>query len=117
MILTTNQRALMEQAFAKKYGEETIRHPSTFWKSKEELEKFRTEEIPLDNERWKSHRVVPEKKKLSDDVTIESTRMKAYEEDLSCEICGKGEIVFTTHDYFYVFKHECCEKCYFAHKQ
>tara|TARA_Y100001963_G_C6484810_1_gene310622 strand:+ start:151 stop:546 length:396 start_codon:yes stop_codon:yes gene_type:complete len=94
----------VEQAIAKKYGDETVQHPKKNWtneKEREYLEDLKT--IYKRSNEGTSEQVELEgvfiSKKL---LTRESVR--------SCPVCNTYS--FKSNDDVYMSKFECCEKCY-----
>ena len=116
MKLPTNKQALLEKEIIKKYGKDAIRNPKASWEQ-EELKNFRKEDIVREKERWNGLKREAEERKLDGETLISDSKTRAYKEDLTCPLCDKGEIVFTKSDYYFIFKHECCEKCYYLHCQ
>ena len=93
----------VEQAIAKKYGEDAIHHPKKNWddeKEKEYLSQIKEfYDISQD-----SH----------DEVEVEgvliSKKLITKESNRSCPVCNTYS--FKSNDDVYMSKFDCCEKCY-----
>ena len=99
-----NYAVKIEQAIAKKYGEETVQHPKKNWDNEKEkeylkdLQKFyKLEEEGYNIEEEINGVFIP--KKL---ITKNSKR--------SCPVCNTYS--FKSNDDVYMSKFNCCEKCY-----
>lgn len=99
-----NYAVKVEQAIAKKYGEETVQHPKKGWDDKKEKEYlkqlkdfYRHDEDGINDEEEINGVFIP--KKL---ITRNSKR--------SCPVCNVYS--FKSNDDVYMSKYDCCEKCY-----
>ena len=99
-----NYAVKIEQAIAKKYGEETVQHPKKGWDDKKEKEYlkqlkdfYRHDEDGINDEEEINGVFIP--KKL---ITRNSKR--------SCPVCNVYS--FKSNDDVYMSKYDCCEKCY-----
>lgn len=101
-----NYLAKLERAIAEKYGEETVEHPRRFWNEQMEEEYVRQSDELY--EKILSHKEKYEKKEkngyLIADRLINSTTKR------SCPVCK--ELSFNMVDDYYMYKYECCHKCY-----
>ncbi len=98
-----NYSIKIEQAIAKKYGEDTVQHPKKEWdedKEKEYLSQLKEFYKP------------PEQ--TADEVEIEgvliSKKLITRESERSCPVCNVYS--FKSSDDVYMSKFDCCEKCY-----
>ena len=94
----------VEQAIAKKYGEETVQHPKANWTDDKErqyiseLKDLYRQRDQLESEEEEIGGVFINKKLLNK----ESSR--------SCPVCSTYS--FKSNDDVYMSKFDCCEKCY-----
>ncbi len=99
-----NKIVKIEQAIAKKYGEETIQNPKAEWTDEKEreylaqLKDLYRERNELESEEQEINGVFINKKLLNK----ESSR--------SCPVCNTYS--FKSNDDVYMSKFDCCEKCY-----
>ena len=99
-----NYVAKIEQAIAKKYGEETIQNPKSQWTDDKEreyisqLKDLYRQRDQLESEEEEIGGVFINKKLLN----RESSR--------SCPVCSTYS--FKSNDDVYMSKFDCCEKCY-----
>jgi len=105
-----NKIAKIEQAIAKKYGEETIQNPAKYWdenKEKEHLEQLK-EQIEIKEADDYEDRIEADgffiPKKL---INRETNRI--------CPMCGSYS--FEKRDDVYMSKFEYCFKCYIKEKE
>jgi hypothetical protein len=100
-----NYAVKVEQAIAKKYGEETVVNPKSQWdddKEKEYLEDLRTSFSPdTETEDLDKEEIFG--------VFIPSKLLKE-ESNRSCPVCNTYS--FKSNDDVYMTKYECCERCY-----
>tara|TARA_Y100000310_G_scaffold293043_1_gene322330 strand:- start:80 stop:463 length:384 start_codon:yes stop_codon:yes gene_type:complete len=101
-----NLIAKLEQAIAKKYGEETVRNPRSTWS--EEKEKDYLEQIK------KSFKKEMKAKEKTEKVDINGImipkRLLTKEHSFVCPICESYSL--KKEDDLYMSKFECCFKCY-----
>ena len=100
-----NYVAKVEQAIAKKYGEDTIQHPKKDWteaKEKEYLEQQR-------QQYYKDLKEEDVDKVQVNGVFIPKKLIKKNS-NRSCPVCNTYS--FKSNDDVYMSKFECCEKCY-----
>jgi len=100
-----NYVAKVEQAIAKKYGEDTIQHPKKDWtdeKEKEYLEQQR--EL-----HWKELQEDDIDKVEVNGVFVPKKLIKKNS-NRSCPVCKVYS--FKSNDDVYMSKFQCCEKCY-----
>lgn len=94
----------VEQAIAKKYGEDTVQHPKNNWTDEKE-QKY------LEHLKYLSKN---NQKRLDDEVEIEgvfiSKKLLTRESKRSCPVCNVYS--FKSNDDVYMLKFDCCEKCY-----
>ena len=93
----------VEQAIAKKYGEDTIQHPKKNWddtKEKEYLSQLK--EFYTPNEQ------TPDEVEI--DGVLISKKLITRESERSCPVCNTYS--FKSNDDVYMSKFNCCEKCY-----
>ena len=98
-----NYSIKVEQAIAKKYGEDTVQHPKKEWNNDKEKEYL---------SQLKEFYVVSEQ--TPDEVEIEgvliSKKLITRESKRSCPVCNTYS--FKSNDDVYMSKFDCCEKCY-----
>jgi len=98
-----NYAVKVEQAIAKKYGENTVQHPKKDWD--DEKEKQYLSQI-------KEFYVSPNQ--TPDEVEIQgvliSKKLITRESKRSCPVCNTYS--FKSNDDVYMSKFDCCEKCY-----
>ncbi len=98
-----NYSIKVEQAIAKKYGEDTVQHPKKEWSNAKEKEYL---------SQLKEFYVVSEQ--TPDEVEIEgvliSKKLITRESKRSCPVCNTYS--FKSNDDVYMSKFNCCEKCY-----
>ena len=95
----------IEQAIAKKYGDETVQHPKKNWT--DEKEKQYLEELKKIH-----HKTTQEEE--SDKVEVNGVfipkKLIKKSSTRSCPVCSVYS--FKSRDDVYMSKFECCEKCY-----
>ena len=100
-----NYAVKVEQAIAKKYGEETVVNPKSQWddeKEKEYLEQLKDAYLAdADTEDLDKEEIFG--------VFIHSKLLKE-ESKRSCPVCKTYS--FKSNDDVYMTKYDCCEKCY-----
>jgi hypothetical protein len=93
----------VEQAIAKKYGEDTVQHPKKDWDDKKEKEY-----LSQMKDFYSTNNQTP------DEVEIEgvliSKKLITRESKRSCPVCNTYS--FKSNDDVYMSKFNCCEKCY-----
>ena len=98
-----NYAIKVEQAIAKKYGEDTVQHPKKEWNNDKEKEYL---------SQLKEFYVASEQ--TPDEVEIEgvliSKKLITRESKRSCPVCNTYS--FKSNDDVYMSKFNCCEKCY-----
>ena len=98
-----NYSVKVEQAIAKKYGENTVQHPKKEWNDIKEKEYL---------SQLKEFYVASEQ--TPDEVEIEgvliSKKLITRESKRSCPVCNTYS--FKSNDDVYMSKFNCCEKCY-----
>ena len=106
-----NYIAKLEQAIAKKYGEETIQNPKANWdenKEKEYLEQMKALY-------QKTKRNEESSEKIDINGIKVSKKLLNRESIQSCPVCG--EFPKKSMDNVCLVKFECCEKCYYKYVQ
>jgi hypothetical protein len=98
-----NYAVKVEQAIAKKYGEDTVQHPKKDWDDKKEKEY-----LSQMKDFYSTNNQTP------DEVEIEgvliSKKLITRESKRSCPVCNTYS--FKSNDDVYMSKFNCCEKCY-----
>ena len=97
-----NYIAKLEQAIAKKYGEEAVQHPMSEWT--EEKEKKYLEQI----KELKEEEDEKTKKELKNGFLLSKKLINVSER--ICPVCKVYS--FSKHDDVYMSKYKCCFKCY-----
>ena len=94
----------VEQAIAKKYGEETVQHPKANWTDDKEREYVQQlkDLYKRSNEADQEHTEV--------NGIFVSNKLLMKETKRSCPVCGTYS--FKSNDDVYMSKFQCCEKCY-----
>ncbi len=100
-----NYVAKVEQAIAKKYGEETIQHPKSDWTSEKEIEY-------LEQQKQLHHKETLEEDidKVQVNGVFVPKKLIKKNSNRSCPVCNVYS--FKSSDDVYMSKFECCEKCY-----
>ena len=99
-----NYAIKVEQAIAKKYGDETVKNPKATWddeKEKQYLDQLK-ESYYVDQE--------PDHDKTEIDGVFIPSKLLKLESRRSCPVCNTYS--FKSNDDVYMTKFECCEKCY-----
>ena len=98
-----NYQIKVEQAIAKKYGEDTVQHPKKNWDDKKEKEYL---------SQIREFYTISEQ--TPDEVEVEgvliSKKLITKESNRSCPVCNTYS--FKSNDDVYMSKFDCCEKCY-----
>ena len=98
-----NYSIKVEQAIAKKYGEDTVQHPKKDWNDSKEKEY-----LSQIKEFYTASEQTP------DEVEIEgvliSKKLITKESNRSCPVCNTYS--YKSNDDVYMSKFNCCEKCY-----
>ena len=98
-----NYAIKIEQAIAKKYGEDAVQHPKKHWddeKEKEYLTQIK-QFYKVDNQQGDEVEV---------DGILISKKLLTRESKRSCPVCNTYS--FKSNDDVYMSKFDCCEKCY-----
>ena len=99
-----NYAVKIEQAIAKKYGEEAIQNPKSNWTDEKEREYI----SQLKDLYGQSDRLESEEQEIGG-VFI-NKKLLNKESSRSCPICNTYS--FKSNDDVYMSKFDCCEKCY-----
>ena len=103
-----NYIAKVEQAIAKKYGEEAIQNPASFWDEKKEKEYL---------EQLKKQHIQQEELEYEEKVTAGGFFIpkKLINKDTNrvCPVCGVYS--FIKKDDVYMNKYECCYECFITY--
>ena len=100
-----NYAIKVEQAIAKKYGEETIQHPKKDWTDEKEKQYLEG----LKKTYYKEAQEEDIDKVQVNGVFIPKKLIKKNS-NRSCPVCNTYS--FKSNDDVYMSKFECCEKCY-----
>jgi len=95
----------VEKAIKEKYGEEAIQNPKANW-SKEKEEEY-LQQIK------KIYKSKKPKEKIEVDGVLMPKKLFTKESNRTCPICKVYS--FSMADDLYMFKFECCFKCYIQH--
>ena len=99
-----NYAIKVEQAIAKKYGDQAVQHPKGNWTDEKEQEYL--EQLKHLNQNLNSS--------TADEVEIDgiliSKKLLTRESRRSCPVCNTYS--FKSNDDVYMSKFNCCEKCY-----
>jgi len=100
-----NYVAKVEQAIAKKYGEETIQHPKKDWTNEKEKEY-------LEQQKQLHFKDIQEEDidKVQVNGVFVPKKLIKKNSNRSCPVCNIYS--FKSNDDVYMSKFECCEKCY-----
>ena len=101
-----NYIAALEKAIKKKYGDEAIQNPASFWDEKKEKEYL--EQLNEFVAKQKKSEETSELKNVNG--VLISQKLLIKEGKLNCPVCS-GPIKKVNDD-VYMAKFECCEKCY-----
>jgi len=96
----------LEKAIKKKYGEEAIQNPASFWN--QEKEKLYLEQLKDFVEKQRKHESASEPKNVNG--ILITRKLLSKERKLNCPVCVKR--LKTINDDIYITKFECCEACY-----
>tara|TARA_Y100000034_G_C6712043_1_gene314596 strand:+ start:234 stop:617 length:384 start_codon:yes stop_codon:yes gene_type:complete len=100
-----NYIAKVEQAIAKKYGEEAIQNPASFWdekKEKEYLEQLKKQHIQQEE--------IEYEEKVNAGGFFIPKKLINREVDRICPVCKVYS--FKIEDDIYMNKYECCFECF-----
>tara|TARA_R100000149_G_C5830962_1_gene106549 strand:+ start:301 stop:687 length:387 start_codon:yes stop_codon:yes gene_type:complete len=98
-----NYAIKVEQAIAKKYGDDTVQHPKKDWNDKKEKEYI----SQLKDLYTTSEQTCDE---VEIDGVLISKKLITRESKRSCPVCITYS--FKSNDDVYMSKFNCCEKCY-----
>jgi len=98
-----NYPVKVEQAIAKKYGDETIQHPKKDWS--DEKENLYLQQI----KQFYKYKSYGNEQEEVDGILI-SKKLLTKESKRSCSTCNTYS--FKSNDDVYMSKFDCCEKCY-----
>ena len=101
-----NYIAALEKAIKKKYGEEAIQNPASFWD--QQKEKKYLKQLKLFIEKQKKHEVDAEPENV--DGFLITKKLLNKERKINCSVCCK--LIRKVNDEIYLVKYECCEACY-----
>tara|TARA_R110002050_G_scaffold217310_1_gene353337 strand:+ start:71 stop:487 length:417 start_codon:yes stop_codon:yes gene_type:complete len=96
----------VEQAIAKKYGEDAVQNPKKYWddeKEKDYREQLKEMQTKEDTRKQKSEKI------MQDDVLIDKRLLNKWI-DRTCPVCSVYS--FSTKDDLYINKFGCCNPCY-----
>ena len=99
-----NYAVKVEQAIAKKYGDETVKNPKALWDDEKEqqyLDQLK-ESYYVDQD--------PDYDKTEVDGVFIPSKLLKEESRRSCPVCNTYS--FKSNDDVYMTKFECCYKCY-----
>ena len=101
-----NYIAGLEKAIRKKYGEEAIKNPASFWD--EEKEKKYLEQLKefVDKQRTHESKIEPE----NVNGVLITKKLLTKDNKLNCPVCSA--MIKTASDDIYMIKFDCCAKCY-----
>ena len=101
--------ASLEKAIKKKYGEDAIQNPASFWDDAKE-KKYLAQLVAFDQKQ----------RKHEEEIGLEnvngvliSQKLLNKEGKLNCPVCA--ELIKKVNDDIYITKFECCEKCYYIY--
>ena len=94
----------VEQAIAKKYGEETVQHPKANWTDDKERQY-----ISQLKDLYRQRDQLESEEREIDGVFI-NKKLLNKESSRSCPVCSTYS--FKSNDDVYMSKFDCCEKCY-----
>lgn len=98
-----NYSIKVEQAIAKKYGEDTVQHPKKNWDDEKE-KKYLSQIKQLYSSRDET------KQDVEVDGVLISKKLITRESKRSCPVCNTYS--FKSNDDVYMSKFDCCERCY-----
>ena len=107
--MTTTKKpnlAAVEQAIAKKYGEDTVQNPNSGWSPEREKEYLLQRQA-----REKSFQDVDQQnEKVEVDGVLIPKKLLNRESRRTCPVCF--EYSFNRRDDIYMIKYDCCHQCY-----
>ena len=101
----------LERAIKKKYGEEAIQNPASFWDQKKE--KIYLQQLKEFVDKQRKHETSSEPENVNG--ILITRKLFNKKRKLSCPICANR--IKTINDEIYVTKFECCEGCYVKYVQ
>jgi len=101
-----NYVAKLEKAIKKKYGEEAVQNPASFWD--EEKEKIYLQQLAEFVEKQRKYESSSEPENVNG--ILITRKLLNKERKLNCPVCSKK--LRTVNDDIHVTKFECCEGCY-----
>ena len=101
-----NYVAKVEQAIAKKYGEDTIQNPRGNWDEEKEKQYIAQSQ----EEQRKFSKIAETKDKVEQDGFLINKKLLIKDANRTCPVC----ITYSFHpqDDLYMNKFECCQSCY-----
>tara|TARA_R110000824_G_scaffold30216_3_gene99724 strand:+ start:223 stop:618 length:396 start_codon:yes stop_codon:yes gene_type:complete len=94
----------IEQAIAKKYGNETVQHPKGNWSDEKEQKYLKSLKGIYKSQRY----TIVEEEEI--EGILISKKLLIKESKRSCPVCNIYS--FKSNDDVYMSKFDCCEKCY-----
>lgn len=107
--MTTSKKpnlAAIEQAIAKKYGEETVQNPNAAWTPEREKEYLHQRKLIQRRRQAKDG----QNEKVEVDGVLIPKKLLNRESGRTCPVCL--EYSFNQQDDIYMTKFDCCNKCY-----
>ena len=101
-----NYIAGLEKAIKKKYGEEAIQNPASYWDKDKEEEYIQQLQERIDKEKSFEHTSELE----NVDGVLITRKLLNKERKLNCTVCNIR--IKSINDDIYMIKHSCCERCY-----
>jgi len=101
-----NYIAGLEKAIKKKYGEEAIQNPASYWD--EDKEKKYLMQLVDFVEKQRKHELATEPENV--DGFLMTKKLLNKERKINCLVCYK--MVRKINDEIYLLKYDCCETCY-----
>jgi hypothetical protein len=101
-----NYIAGLEKAIKKKYGEEAIQNPASFWN--EEKERGYLSQLKEFVEKQKKHELAIEPANVDGFLTTKKLLNK--ERKINCSVCFN--LLRRINDEIYMLKYDCCEICF-----
>ena len=101
-----NDIAKLERAIGKRWGQETVANPKSWWNTEKEKEYLEQ----LEELSKKQREVAGKDEKVEVDGFLISKKLLNRETKLNCPTCGNR--VKTINDDIYINKYECCERCF-----
>jgi len=96
----------VEQAIAKKYGEEAIQNPKKYWDDQKEKDYL----AQLKKVQEKSDRRKQKSKKVKEGDILVDERLLKKSVERQCPVCSIYS--FSSRDDLYINKFSCCRECY-----